>query len=73
MDDRSQTHGTATYTPQGWTFTAEGGMPMANVTLHDLCLLGHVPLADEQQRVDRTRLAQAWTEHMLRAGCQVRA
>jgi hypothetical protein len=70
---RTLLHGTATYTPHGWTFTPEGGAPMAGVTLRDLDLLGHVATADAQDAADRAALATAWTNGMLYAGCQVMA
>lgn len=71
--EREQLVGIAAYTAQGWTFTPEGGDTLSNVILHDLDLLGHVETADAQAAEDRARLAQAWEQGMLRAGCQIAA
>jgi len=70
-DTREALAGVATYTPQGWTFTPEGGTCILNVTLHDLCLCGQVALADAQHQRDQR--ARAWEHHMLFTGCQVMA
>jgi hypothetical protein len=72
-DARAQQTGIAQYTPHGWTFTPDDGSVPPTVTLHDLCLLGHVATVDAQDVKDKAACATAWEIGMLWSGCQVMA
>lgn len=72
-DERAQLTGIATYTPQGWVFIPEDAPPIYDVTLRDLCLLGHVPTVTMQYADDLATGELAWMATMTWTGHQMMA